>query len=228
MIVRPQLLFLAIGVVASLPFGCRPAVYEILKPGSKSQGPEAPPQNVATGQPPVAGIEVVVGGTPVSTVTVNQPTTIQPTKDTLDPDYKDKGPCQTNAGIVKADYSVGDAAKPSVQRTADGCEPLGVPYTFPKEGTYTITLTVLSQDQQTASATTTITVTKAPPPPQATVVKPGTPKTPTPAQNGPAQGPGQNAPAQTGTATPATGTATGTGTGSGHGCFILLHFLCHN
>ncbi len=143
-------LFAAVTVV-----NCRPAVYGIVKPKKapndpQNFGPTAAPEQAA----PTAAIEVIRNGLSVTKVRVNEPTTIQPTADTVDPDDLGTSSCP-NPGIVLAQYKIGEEASPQVDRGSK-CDALSVPYTFSKPGEYLITLTVKSNEGETAFASMTL------------------------------------------------------------------------
>jgi hypothetical protein len=159
--------FLALISGFFLTLSCSPAGYEIIKPKKgkderKSDSPErlAPDESkkpagnagnkLPQTTPPTAGVEVIWQGRAVTQVLVNQPVTIQPTVDTVDPDDIGKINCR-NPGIVDAEYDLGNSETRHTERT-NGCEPLKTPYTFTRTGEYNIRLDVLSNEGEPASA----------------------------------------------------------------------------
>jgi hypothetical protein len=169
-------------LLAAVDMSCRPASYEILKPSHHTNHPNGNPQQVnppgssadapsGPGRPggkdgelppdnaaPTARIEVIWKNESVIKVRVNEPTSIRPTADTVDPDDVGKSAC-ANPGIVKAAFDVAHEAAPVVERT--GCEPLSTPYTFTHTGEYLITMVVTSNEGETATAQMTLTVVAA-------------------------------------------------------------------
>lgn len=134
--------------------GCRPAVYEIIKPNKDRRAPDNLGPEELEKAAPTAAIEVIRNGLSVTKVRVNEPTTIQPTADTVDPDDVAKSTCP-NPGIVLAQYRMGSEASPIVNR-GTSCDTLSVPYTFTKVGDFLITMTVTSEEGETALASMTL------------------------------------------------------------------------
>lgn len=166
------LLFLSAALVA---FSCRPASYEILKPGknkktnnsgdpnqvsppdSRTEKPVAPPP-ITSNVPPTARVEVMVNGESVTRVHVGTPVQVRPSLDTVDPDDIGRSPC-VNPGIVKADYDIAREEAKSAARS-QGCEPLSVPHVFPREGRFEVTMIVTSNEDEKAVASMIVTVVK--------------------------------------------------------------------
>ena len=156
MIPRTSLLTLKATLIAAVVVvSCRPAVYEIVKPKKAPTDPQnfGPTDSVEQAAP-TAALEVIRNGLSVTKVRVNEPTTIQPTADTVDPDDVGQSACP-NPGIVLAQYKIGEEASPQVDRGSK-CDALSVPYTFTKPGDYLITLTVKSNEGETAFASMTL------------------------------------------------------------------------
>lgn len=146
-----------LGVVLSMTFAsCRPASYQIIKPKKerRDQGDPLGPTPEAEKAAPTAAIEVIKGGQSVTKVRVNEPTTIRPTADTLDPDDVGKSSC-ANPGIVRAQYQVASEATPEVNRGTN-CDDLGVPYTFKTAGDYLLTMIVTTEEGETAQSSMTL------------------------------------------------------------------------
>lgn len=140
--------------------GCQPASYEVLKP-AKSEAVTPPDVKVVPPDEnamPTARVEVMWNNESVVKIRVNEPTLIRPTTDTVDPDDIGKSSC-VNPGIIRAAYTVGQESSPSAART--NCEPLSVPYTFTRTGTYEITMTVTSNENETSTAKMTLVVVDA-------------------------------------------------------------------
>ncbi len=151
---------------------CRPASYEIIKPGKNNKvGEQGGPNNIAPDQdvpsdtapkptlsnvPPTAKMEVIWDNRSVVIVKVNSPVTIKPSYDTVDPDDIGVSQC-TNPGIVKAEYEL-DAAKALKAERLSGCETLSVPHVFTRTGEYEISMVVTSNENETAIASMMITV----------------------------------------------------------------------
>ena len=155
---------------ATLMFGamsCGPAGYEVLRPakdGEKAGNPNPIIQDssdkdknvVASNLPPSAGIEVIYAGKSVTKIKVGTAVVVRPTKDTMDADDFGRSSC-ANPGIVQADYDLSNNAKPSAKRS-QGCEELGVPYTFTKVGVLKLNLVVLTNENEQATAAMTLIV----------------------------------------------------------------------
>jgi hypothetical protein len=151
---------------------CRPASYEIIKPGkNKKVGEEGGPNSFSPDQkdqndtapkpiignvPPTAKMEVIWNNKSVVIVKVNSPVTIKPSYDTVDPDDIGVSQC-TNPGIVKADYEL-DSQKVLKAERLNGCETLSVPHVFTRTGEYEISMVVTSNENETAVASMMITV----------------------------------------------------------------------
>ncbi len=151
---------------------CRPASYEIIKPGkNKKVGENGNPNSIAPEQndpsdtaptpiignvPPTAKMEVIWNNRPVVIVKVNSPVTIKPSYDTVDPDDIGVSQC-TNPGIIKAEYEL-DYQKALKAERISGCETLSVPHVFTRTGEYEISMVVTSNENETAVASITITV----------------------------------------------------------------------
>lgn len=151
---------------------CRPAAYEVIrgangKPNnsgnpntiSPDTGRPTPPLPVGANVLPTARVETIWNGVSVVKVRVNQPVSIRPTWDTLDPDDIGRSAC-TNPGIVKASYDIGLNVKKAAVRTV-GCETLAVPYIFTQTGEYEIKLLVTSNEDEQAWASMILTVVDA-------------------------------------------------------------------
>jgi len=151
---------------------CRPASYEIIKPGKGKQvsedgGPNSfspeqkDPSDTAPGPvlenvPPTAKMEVIWNERSVVIVNVNSPVTIKPSYDTVDPDDVGISQC-INPGIVKAEYQLDFQISLKAERI-NGCETLSVPHVFTRTGKYEISMIVTSNENETATASMTITV----------------------------------------------------------------------
>ena len=158
--------------------GCRPAQYEIIrkrsgnndnKPVKPFADPEQNPTNPETptpapNSPPTARVEVIWNNESVARVRVNQPVEIRPSADTVDPDDIGTSEC-ANPGIVKAEYEIGAGGDKRLAERPQGCESLGVPYTFTSPGNYQISMIVTSNEEEPAWASITLLVYDGPTPP---------------------------------------------------------------
>lgn len=151
---------------ATLIAACSPAGYEIVRDrGTSTTGnpnnivADAPPpdEGVVANLPPTARLEAIKDGYSITMVRVGMGITLRPSLDTLDADDVGRSSC-TNPGIVRAAYDVGGLGSPTVVRT-QGCESLGVPWTFQTPGVVTVSLVVTSNENETARAQLTLIVT---------------------------------------------------------------------
>ncbi len=151
-------------IISLAAASCSPAAYEIVKPKRVKDRHDitTPPESsnterrTSSGHEPSAEIEVIVANQSVTQVRVGVPTLLRPTSDSLDPDYIDSSAC-ANPGLVVAEYAVAGEGSPRAERK-EGCETLGVPYTFSKAGEIEIGLRVVSKDQEDAEASMILSV----------------------------------------------------------------------
>jgi len=137
--------------------GCNPAEFGIVGKKDKSKGINlAPP---ADNKAPTAAIEVIYEGKSVKQVPINKVVTIQPTKDTVDPDDVDKIKNCRNPGIVSAKYEISGVAMMQVFRASvKDCKALSVNRVFTATGSVPIKMTVTSNEKEEASAGMTLQV----------------------------------------------------------------------
>ena len=139
---------------------CNQASYHVLLPAQNGIEPQNLGNNDSQPLAPTARVEVIFNNGSVTTVTVGAVTTIQPSNDTVSPNFIATSSC-TNPGIVRADYTIktatGDVPIAAV-RSPGACDSLSVPYTFKTAGDYPITMMVTDENNLTATASMTLTV----------------------------------------------------------------------
>jgi hypothetical protein len=143
-----------------LASACNQASYHVLAPAQNGIEPQNLGNTESEPLAPTARVEVVFNNGSVTTVAVGAATTIQPSNDTVSPNFIATSSC-TNPGIVRADYTIktqtGDIPVSAV-RSPGACDSLSVPYTFKTAGDYPITMIVTDENNLTATASMTLTV----------------------------------------------------------------------